>query len=138
MLLLAGCGTPPPFDFHALGLVPAQEKLSEFSLGKYAVPIPVLVDAGPQTRRHNRFQFDFELHALVAPDQHAQVADAWKRHRGEIRDRVMRTCRRISIDDLNEPELGTLKSHLIAVVQQQLGAKEIRQVLITDITSQEL
>jgi Flagellar basal body-associated protein FliL len=137
--MAAGCGSPPPIDFDALGLVPAQEKLAELSLGKYSVPIPITDgEEGGRARRRNRFQFDFELYALVAPNQTAQIEDAWHRHEGQLRDRVMRVCRSVSIDDLAEPELATLRARLTDAVQAQLGENEIRQILITDVVSQEI
>jgi len=135
----AGCGDPLPFDYQALGLAPTQESLAELSLGKFTIPIPVMIDSSaPTAQRSNRFRFDFELHVLVPPQRKSQVADAWEGHQGAIRDEVMLTCRQASIDDLQEPELGTLKSHLADVLQAHLGKKEIRQVLITDIVSQEM
>ena len=37
-----------------------------------------------------------------------------------------------------EPELATLKARLTDVLATQLGEKRLRQILITDIVSQEL
>lgn len=138
-LCATGCGDPLPFDYQALGLAPTQESLVELSLGKFSVPIPVMIDASaPTARRSNRIQLDFELHVLVPPHQESRVSDTWEGHQGAIRDEVMLTCRSASIDDLQEPELGTLKSHLVDVLQDHLGKKEIRQVVITDFVSQEM
>ena len=137
--IVVGCSSPPPFDFDSLGLVPAQEKLAEIPLGRYTVPIPAAMNQDDhEARRRNRFQFDFELYALVAPNQTAQIEDAWHRHEGQLRDRMMRVCRSVSIDDLAEPELATLRARLTDAVQAQLGENEIRQILITDVVSQEI
>jgi len=129
-----GCGQKQEFQFDELDLVPEREQLTEFSLGKYAIPIPVS-DGGPGSthNRRNRFQFDFELIAVVQREHESQVADSWERHRGKISDRVIRVCRNASLDDLEE-----LKAHLMDAVQAQLGDKEIRQLVISEVKSREL
>lgn len=135
----AGCGSPPTFEFDTQDLSPTQEEMSEFSLGTYAIPIPIeerLADNA--TKRANRFQLNFQLHALVSPQQETQLADAWERHSGTVRDRVIRVCRNASVDELQEPELETLKAHLMDAVQAQLGDNGIRQLLITEVVSEPL
>lgn len=124
-----GCGSESRFQFDELDLVPAQEELSEVSLGKYAVPIPV-VEKGPDetARRRNSVQFDFELIVVVKRDHKTRIADSWERHEGKIRDQVIRVCRNASLDDLEE-----LKAHLMDAVQDQLGDKDIRQLVITEV-----
>jgi flagellar basal body-associated protein FliL len=129
-----GCSSKSQFQFDELDLVPAQEELTEFSLGKYAIPIPV-VEVGPAEshNRRNLVQFDFELIAVVKRDQESRIADSWERHEGKIRDRVIRVCRNASLDDLEE-----LKAHLMDAVQAQLGDKEIRQLVIAEVKSKPL
>jgi hypothetical protein len=136
---LSGCGSQPKFQFDRIDLLPAEENLSEFSLGQYKIPIPVVEEdsQGPAVRR-NRFQFDFELYALVSPSDESQLAAAWNRHEGVIRNQVINICRSASISDLQEPELATLKTRLTNVLAAQLGEKRLRQLLITDVASQEL
>lgn len=131
---VAGCGTRSTFEFDELDLVPAQEELTEFSLGRFTVPIPEAHKHSGSDRPHgNQVQFEFELHALVTRDQHSRIAEAWERHQGKFRDRVIRACRNSSLDDLQE-----LKAHLMDAVQAQLGNKEVRQLLITDVKSEQL
>jgi hypothetical protein len=136
---LSGCGSQPKFQFDRMDLLPAEENLSEFSLGQYKIPIPVVEEGapGPAIRR-NRFQFDFELYALVSRSDESQIADAWMRHEGVIRNQVINICRSASINDLQEPELATLKARLTNVLAARLGEKRLRQLLITDVASQEL
>jgi hypothetical protein len=137
--ILAGCSSKHAFHFDELDLVPAQEELTEFSLGHYQVPIPVANDReGDQATPRNRFEFAFDLYALVSPEKRSQLAAAWERHEGKIRDRVIRVCRNASVDELQEPELGTLKAHLTDAVQTQLGETEVRQLLITEVVSLEI
>ena len=134
-----GCSSESKFKFDQMDVAPAAEELTEFSLGEYMIPIPVAVDDGAEGQvRRNRFQFDFQLHALVSPKEESQIADAWERHEGVIRDKVISICRSASVDDLMEPELATLKARLADVLATQLGDKKVRQLLITDIVSRQL
>jgi hypothetical protein len=51
---------------------------------------------------------------------------------------VISICRSASVDDLQEPELATLKARLTDVLATQLGEKRLRQLLITDVVSRQL
>jgi hypothetical protein len=138
-LIFAGCESRPAFEFEGLDMAPPQEELSEFSLGEYRIPIPVPEERGQaKTVYRNRLQFDFELHALVSPAGQAQVADAWSRHEGKIRDQVIRICRGATVEELQEPELATLKGRLRDALASQMGGHEVQQLLLTEVVSQEL
>jgi hypothetical protein len=133
-ILAAGCGAKATFEFDELDLVPTQEELTEFPLGKYAIPIPVVdASAGGSPEQLNLVQLDFELIAVVKREHMSRIADSWDRHEGKIRDRVIRVCRNSSPEDLEE-----LRSHLMDEVQAQLGDKEIRQLVIAEVKSQPL
>lgn len=135
----SGCSSKPKFEFDRMDLLPAEENLSEFSLGEYKIPIPLAEQLDKDSSRtRNRLQIDFQLFALVTPSEEAQLADAWKRHEGVIRNEVITICRSASIGDLQEPELATLKARLTNVLAARLGEKRLRQLLITDVASQEL
>jgi hypothetical protein len=121
-----------------LDLNSAEEELSEFSLGKYQIPIPMADERHDAATRRNRFQFDFELYAVVSPKEEKHIADFWELHEGVIRDRVINICRSASFEELREPELATLKARLTDVLASQLGERRLRQLLIIDIVSQEL
>jgi hypothetical protein len=122
-----------------LDVAPVVEELNELSLGEYKIPIPIAVDDGAESQVYrNRLQLDFQLYALVAPKEETNVADAWKRHEGVIRDKVINICRSASVDELLEPELATLKARLTDELASQLGEKRLRQLLITDVVSQQL
>ena len=136
---VSGCGSKSKFQFDRMDLLPAEEELTEFSLGEYKIPIPVADDRNDaNSTRRNRFQFDFGLYALVSPKEQSQIEDAWDRHEGTIRDQVINVCRSASLAELQEPELATLKARLTDVLADQLGEKRLRQLLITDVVSQEL
>lgn len=138
-ICLTGCGSPSAFQFDKLDISPNRESLSEFSLGRYEIPIPI---ANDRTNDHgkwsNRLTFNFALFALVAPNEESHLADSWERHEGKIRDRVIQVCRNASLDELQEPELATLKSRLMDAVQDQLGEREVRRLLMTEVVSQQL
>lgn len=137
---ISGCSSSKSnFQFDRMDLLPAEEELTEFSLGEYKIPIPVSEDRGQnQPTRRNRFQFDFGLYALVSPKEQSQIEDAWALHEGTIRDQVINICRSASVEELQEPELSTLKARLTDVLSAQLGEKRLRQLLITDVVSQAL
>jgi flagellar basal body-associated protein FliL len=138
-LVAWGCSSPPTFEFDELDIAPAQEELAEFSLGEYRIPIPVTkYEADKRPIHRNSFQLEFELFALVSPHEKSQITEAWDRHQGKIRDRVIRICRNSSLDELQEPELATLKGRLLDALAPQLGENEVRQLLITEIVSHEI
>lgn len=134
-----GCGSKSSFQFDQMDMLPAAEELAEFPLGEYKIPVPLVNNPGPNRLGGcNRLQFDFELFALVSPKEQSQFEDAWNRHEGVIRDRVIGICRRATAEELMEPELSTLKARLTDALASQLGEKRLRQLLITGVTSQEL
>jgi hypothetical protein len=138
-LTATGCGSRPKFEFDELDLVPVQEELAEFLLGRYSIPIPVAEHRRDNHAVHrNRFQLDFQLFALVSPHEQSYIEHAWELHRGTIRDRVIRVCRNASVDELQEPELATLKAQLFDALRPHLGENDVRQLLITEVVSQEI
>lgn len=137
-LALVGCGSPPTFQFDELDVARANT-LSEFSLGSYQIPVPITKDrSNDHAPRRNRLRFDFELYALVAPGQSSVMADNWQRHEGKIRDRIMQICRNATLDDLQEPELATLKARLMDALQAELGEREVRRLMMTEVVSRKL
>jgi hypothetical protein len=138
-VVVTGCKPNEPFEYEAFDLAPPQEELTEFSLGKYSIPIPIAEETAAQATRHRtRFQLDFQLHALVLPENESTIADSWTRHEGKIRDHVIRVCRNASVDELREPELSTLKARLMDALAAQMDKLDVRQLLITDVVSQPL
>jgi flagellar basal body-associated protein FliL len=134
-----GCNSKSAFEFDQLDVAPAEEELTEFPLGEYKIPIPLADDQNQAAIvRRNRLELDFQLYALVSPKEESQFEDAWTRHEGVIRDQVISICRRATAEELQEPELVTLKARLTDVLASQLGEKRLRQLLITDVVSQEL
>jgi hypothetical protein len=136
---LSGCGSSLTYEFDELDSSPTQDELIEFSLGKYDIPIPLVPSFEPgEGQRRNRVEFSFELHALITGDYESQLASVWERHEGTIRDRVILVCRNATLEELEEPELATLKSHLTDAVQEELGPKSIRRLLISEVVTRKL
>jgi len=138
-MAVSGCKNESKFEFDTLDVAPAREELSEFSLGQFRIPIPVadMTDHKKRIQR-NRMQLDFELVALVPPKEEAKFADDWERHEGKIRDHVIRVCRNASSDELLEPDMTTLKAKLIDALASQMGDREVRQLLMSNVFSQPL
>ena len=136
---VCGCRPKSTFQFDGLDMLPPEEELKEFPLGQYKIPIPIVDDRGQnKVRRRNRYQFDFTLYALVSPKEKSQIEEAWGRHEGQIRDEVMNVCRSASADELQEPELATLKARLTDVLAAKLGEKPLRALVINEVVSQQL
>jgi hypothetical protein len=138
-LATAGCKPRTAYEFDVLDLTPAQDELAEFSLGHYSIPIPIASPEGPnEGESRNRLQMTFDLYALVAPSCESEIHESWERHEGNVRDCVIRVCRNASLEELQEPELATLKSHLTDAIQDQLGPKSIHRLLISEVATKEL
>jgi hypothetical protein len=135
----SGCKPKARFQLDGIDVLPPVEELKEFSLGQYQIPIPIVDDRNQaKLTRHNRFQFDFKLFALVSSKEKSQIEDAWERHEGQIRDQVINVCRSASLDELQEPEFATLKARLTDVLAAKFGDKPLRQLVFNGVVSQPL
>jgi|tagenome__1003787_1003787.scaffolds.fasta_scaffold20339056_2 hypothetical protein len=137
---LVGCQSKSSFKFDLMDQLPPEETLNEFPLGDYKIPISVVIEDRAQNKltRRNRLELDFKLFALVSPKEKPQIEEAWGHHEGQIRDDVMNVCRCASIDELQEPELTTLKARLADVLTAKLGEKPLRALVINQIVTQQL
>jgi Flagellar basal body-associated protein FliL len=134
-----GCKSKAPFQLDGIDVLPPVEELKEFSLGQYQIPISVVDDRNQaKLTRHNRFQFDFTLFALVSPKEKSQIEDAWGRYEGQIRDQVINVCRSATLDELQEPAFATIKARLTEVLAAKLGEKPLRQLVFNAVVSQPL
>ena len=135
----SGCKSKTPFQLDGIDVLPPVEELKEFSLGQYQIPISIVDDRNQaKLTRHNRFQFDFTLYALVSPKEKSQIEDAWERHEGQIRDQVINVCRSATLDELQEPEFATIKARLTDVLAAKFGEKPLRQLVFNAVVSQPL
>jgi len=137
--VLVGCQEAEEFELEGLEMPPIEEELTELPLGDYHIPIPLVeeVTSGGIKRRH-RMQLDFLLHVLVKSSERSEVEKAWERHEGTIRDQVIRVCRKATLQELQEPDLATLKARLMQALAGPTGQKDLRHLLITEVVSQPL
>lgn len=134
-----GCHSKASFQLDGIDVLPPVEELKEFSLGEYKIPISIVDDRNQaKLTRHNRFQFDFTLYALVSPKEKSQIEDAWGRYEGQIRDQVISVCRSATLDELQEPAFATIKARLTEVLAAKLGEKPLRQLVFNGVVSQPL
>ena len=134
-----GCGGGGSGRFEELGSAPEQEEFVEVLLGSFMVPVPAVVESPDERpRKLNLVQFQFDLYALVQPDQQDELERLKSRHDGRIRDEVIRICRHTRVDDLSEPDLTTLKLHLLEATRPLLGGAMLRRLLVTNVLSNPL
>lgn len=133
LALLPGCGggEKGANAFDEFSRLPSREELVEIDLGKFVIPIPVVLDDSTEKiETDNLIQLTFALVAVVVPKHVASVEKLHKRHTGRIRDEVIRVCRNTSRDDILEAEWTTLKSHLLDAIQPLLGGTVVRRIII--------
>lgn len=139
LVLLVGCGEPEEIELEGLEMPAVEEELTEMPLGEYNIPIPLVEEvSGGKIKRRHRVQLDFLLFVLVKSSEKARVERAWQRHEGTIRDQVIRVCRKATLEELQEPDLATLKARLLLALAGPTDQKDLRHVLITEIVSQPL
>lgn len=132
-IAIAGCGgdAETANDFSDLVVLPDSEELEEIDLGRFLIPVPVVLDAEDgELRTTNLLQLDFELVGIVAPRDVSRVKRLQDRHAGKLRDQVIRVCRSTSRDEILESESATLKAHLLDALQPILGGSHLRGLVI--------
>ncbi|MCG8450939.1 MAG: hypothetical protein MI725_15335 [Pirellulales bacterium] len=74
----------------------------------------------------------FKLFVVIAPESEKMVRAAVDRYRGRIDDVVVSNTRRLSLEELDDIRLATLKSRLIDALRPLLGEDRIRQLIFDD------
>ena len=125
--------------FDEISRMPLREELIEIELGKFFVPVPIVLESATERfEPDNLIQIEFTLFAVVDPDRVSMVKRVRERNEGRIRNRVIRVCRNTPRDDLLEPELTTLKAHLLDDLQPLIGGPAVRRVGVRHVTLDEL
>lgn len=135
LALLAGCGSAPdPEELTELELVPTRPETREIDFGMYNVPVPgqTLDEEQGEVLSYNYLQLRFKLVGIVEPNDESETTRLAERHRGELRDRVINVCRNASLQELQDPELVTLKLSLIDATQPVFEGIVFDTVLIRD------
>lgn len=127
-----GCGGSGAEDFEEFEQLDLREKLVEVPFGDYAVPVPVVTTGGEGgIERNNLLEITLTVVGLVGPEFEEETVKLIERHRGQIRDGVIRVCRNTSVEDLLDPQMSTLRSRILDATQPLLERVTLRRVLIT-------
>jgi hypothetical protein len=106
----------------------SQAKLSELDLGEFK-----LTHAGPGEGR--MATVTFHLYALVPDDKLTEVTDAIPAHEKRIRDLILSTVHEAPYEDLNEPNMPTVKARITTGVNRILSSVEVRDVVFSTLST---
>ncbi len=135
---MVGCGGgPEPISFEYIERLPTDEELIEKSIGSFMVPVPLVLDNSTDAFEvDNRVQINFDLVAIIHPNEEGEFEKLLKRHEGKIRDEVMRVCRNTTPNDIVESDWTTLKAHLLDAIQPYLGGPALQQIVAPRIVKE--
>ena len=137
-LIMAGCGGgTEPISFEYIERLPTDKDLVEKSIGTFMVPVPLVLDNTTQDIEvDNRVQINFDLVAIIHPNEESNFDRLLERHAGKIRDEVMRVCRNTTPNDIVESDWTTLKAHLLDAIQPYLGGPALQQLIAPRIVKE--
>lgn len=139
LLACWGCGSKDLDEkFGHLELLPSEEGMLEVSLGQYRVPVPTDAAKLNGVEARSRIQLNFTLLAELEPENADSVASAYETAEGRIRDAVISSCRRATLNDLEEPNLLTLKIDMLDAIELLVGPDRIHKLVMPDVQQQEL
>lgn len=107
-------------DLHA-----STEETTEVDLGEFTCTNGV---AAPGMVIH----VDFKLVGIVARTLQTQLEETQKEHEARLRQAVIKVSRSSSLNDLNDPGLGTLKRKIREEINKVLHKSYIIEVVISD------
>ncbi len=120
----------PPDDLQP------REELAEVDVGTFRIPLAAVDQRqreGEGLAERNALLLRFHLFALVPQHQEDHVTTRIQSHGARLREDVIRTCRKATLDELEEPALITLKMELHKVLGRYFGPKHLRQIVITNV-----
>ena len=137
---ISGCGGDvKKIAFDEISRLPKREVLNEVEIGYFIIPVHIGPAPGePAVPPPSPIQLKFQLVAIVPPSDEKKVEQLLERHKGKIRDEVIRVCRGTEREDLLESEWATLKSHLLDAIQPLLGGDVVRGLATPTISRDEL
>ncbi len=140
LVALCGCGEEKKATvFDEISRMPTREELVEIEMGQFTIPVPIVLESATERfEPDNLIQLEFTLFAVVDPNHLSMVQRVRRRNEGRIRNRVIRVCRNTPRDDLLEPQLTTLKAHLLDELQPLIGGPAVRRVGVHSVTLDEL
>ncbi len=105
---------------------PVEEEFAEVSLGEFSFSNTAAV---PGIIMH----VDFKLTALASTKQSSTLEAQFRWNQERIREAVNKIVRSSSYDELNEPNLGTLKRLIREELNRVLAKDLINEIVINDI-----
>lgn len=136
LVAITGCGEPALPELPAAEPLQDKERLAEVEVGAFRIPLAA-VDHEPAEERNlperNTLLLRFRLYVLVPPHRERDVAGRIQSHGARLREEVIRTCRMATLEELDDPELVTLKAELHKVLGRYFGPKHLRQVVVTNV-----
>ena len=140
LLLATGCGDGKErIAFDEISRLPPKEELVEIEVGHFIIPVSLKApENSPNPNLKTPIQLQFDLVAIVPPEKVDRVTYLMDRHRGKIRNEVIRVCRTTSRKDLLESEWSTVKAHLLDAIQPLMGGRAIRRLATPTISRDEL
>lgn len=131
--VVAGCSKPVEY-FEEMKMMPTKEKLLEFPLGHFDVPIPVQPSSETTEWTHgNTVHIGFKLYAVIHPSDEKAIVKSWSHHEWNFRDDVLQICRSATLSELIEPGLSTLKGRLTEAAGRRLGGGRIRRLVMSEV-----
>lgn len=128
---VGGCGSEELSPIERFERLPSVADLVTVELGEYVIPIPV-DPANESPIAATQVQIEFRLHAAVLPENEKTLRNNYERLEGRFRDTVIETCRNTAIEDLLDPSLSTLKTHLTDALKPYIGSAHLERVHIAD------
>jgi flagellar basal body-associated protein FliL len=80
---------------------------------------------------------DFKLVALIPVNQKSTFEEKVKQHDARIRQAIIKVARSSSLDDLNDPNLSTMKRLVREEINKILRKSYVTEVVISDFTTME-
>lgn len=80
---------------------------------------------------------DFKLAALTSNRQSSALESQLKQHQGRVRQLVSKVIRSSNLEELNDPNLGTIKRLVREEINRLLRKSYITEIIITDIRTME-
>jgi hypothetical protein len=136
--LITGCGSESEVQLEEyldeIEYVAPLNSTVEVPFGQYSIPIVARPLSEPQSGpRIQWIRLKFDLYAVVAVADEAEIHQAWEHHRGSFRDQTISVCRAATLDDVVDLRLAAIKSRLTDLARSVFGKKRIRQLLCTNI-----
>ena len=136
VVALSGCNEPAVSALPAMEPLQEKERLSEVDVGSFRIPLAAVDERQGETgyiSERNALLLRFQLYVLVPPHHESDVTGRLHSHGARLREEVIRTCRKATLDELDEPELVTLKNELREVLGRYFGPEHLRQVVVTNV-----